>query len=141
MNTGQAEKASAFKKAHPELQEYWDRKNDFYMPDITQAMADYGEKLPEGQDARVRADFDPATASSGAVKIADYIDSPKLKTYTLDEWVTILGKQGPQITELSLRAWEFPDETDTKTEQYLRKVALIFDLTYEEFIISIGQAE
>ena len=139
-DTGQDDKAKAWKKAHPELQEYWDMKNKVYTPQIVEAMAVYGEKLPEGQDARLRQDFVEETASTGAVDIAEYIQSPDLKTYTKDEWVSMLG---PQTVEMALYAWEdiVNDQNGADIIEYLRDQAGLFGMSYEEFIISIGGAE
>ncbi len=136
-DTGQTDKASAWKKAHPELQEYWDKRNKVYMPAITEHMAVYGEKLPEGQDIRLRPDFVPEEASTGALDIAEFIEAPDLKTYRMDEWVTMLG---PETVEVALFAWEGVDIGEDM-EAYLKGKADQFNMEYEEFIISIGQAD
>ncbi len=139
-DTGQKDKAKSYKKAHPEIQKWLDKKNKVYIPVLTQYMADYGELLPEGADMRVREDFVPAKAPTGAVDIAEYIEAPKIKTYTKDEWSLMLT---PEVTGVILEAYEglldLSEAPDIKV--YITELAKQFGLTYEELLLSVGEAD
>ena len=136
-DTEQKEQAKAWLKKYPQLEKYWEKKNKYYTPIITQSMADYGEKLPEGQDLRLRQDFDREAASSGTQDIAAYIESPKIKSYTKDEWLTILGQTNMSMAML---AWEMGKKFPSDLKERLESIASGMGMNYEELIISIGQA-
>jgi len=134
-DTGQKDEAKAWKKKYPQLQNYWDKKNDVYIPDLTQAMVDYGEKLPEGQDTRLRDDWGLDVASTGEVDIAGYIEAPDTKSYTRDEWVGILKSKE---TEMVLLAWELGDEFPKDLLPHVQDMAAELGMSYDELVLSVG---
>ena len=136
-DTKQDDLKEAWLKKYPELEEYWERKNKFYTPIITEHMVEYGEKLPEGQDMRLREDFDREVASTGAIAIADYIEAPDVKTYTKDEWLGLIGPENMTMAQL---AWELDDEFPQDLRPHLVEIGNYFDLSYEELILSVEQA-
>jgi hypothetical protein len=133
-NTGQADEAKAYKKQHPELKEYSEMKKE-KMAEIQELMLEYGEKLPEGQDIRIRRTEE--IESFGEEQIRDFLAQPQTKSYTKSEWVKIIGTEE---TQMAILVWE-----DINVPQdivnHLRGIAESLGMTYEELIMSVGQAD
>jgi len=132
-NTGQSEEAKAYKKQHPELKEYSELKKE-KMTAIQELMLKYGEQLPVGADMRLRQT--EAVESFGEQQARDYINQPQTRSYTLNEWVEMIGSEE---TQAALMVWEkvgVPQDI----QNHLTGIATSMGMSYDEFILSIGQA-
>ena len=133
-NTGQGEEAAAYKKQHPELKKYSEIKKE-KMAEIQELMVEYGEQLPEGQDIRLRVTEE--VGSFGEQQIRDFLNQPQTRAYTKSEWVEIIGAEE---TQMAILIWEDVD-IPQDIISHLRGIADSLDMTYDELITSIGQAD
>ncbi len=134
VDSGQAEEAKAYKKQHPELKQYSEMKKE-KMAVIQEQMLEYGEKLPEGQDMRLRQAEE--VESFGEQQLRDFFAEPQTRSYTKAEWVEIIGKEE---TQAAILIWEDID-VPQDIVNHLQGIAESMDMTYEELITSVGQAD
>ena len=134
-DSGQSDAAKAYKKANPDLKSYYDMRDELSKV-ITVAMVEYGEKLPEGEDMRLRKDL-PKEPSVIEQKIIDFIEAPKPKTYNRQEWIEFIGKEEYSVARIAWEGIPIPEDAENR----LREIARDFNMTYEEFLLSIGATD
>lgn len=134
-DSGQKEKAKQYKKNHPELEAYWDRRSEL-MPKIEDAVVAYGEKLPDGEPARLRTDL-PEKLSRGEEKIIEFLEQAQTKGYTKAEWLQMLGEVEMQILLQAYEGANLPEDV----RLYFENIANQYNLSLEGLIKSVGTAE
>ncbi len=131
-NTGQNEKASAYRKQHPELKKYSELKKKG-LEEIQELILEFGDKLPEGEPTRLREDVGE---SIGAQQAQEYVERPEEVGYTIQEWTSMLG---PELTRLAILSYE-GEQLPTDIRNLLDQQAEMFGLTRQELIENIGQS-
>ena len=134
-DAGLKDKAKAYKVANPDLKKYYDRRDEL-SPVITEAMVEFGEKLPEGEDMRLREDIsEPSVIEQ---KIMDFVEGPVPKTYSRQEWIEFIGAETYAVARIAWRQANNLEDVPGDIDKRLREIAEDFNLSYEEFLISIG---
>ncbi len=134
VNTGQSKEASAYYKQHPELKKYSELKKE-KMAEIEEKILEYSGELPEGADMRLREITDAQTFGEQAAR--EFVTQPDIVSYTKSEWVNMIGAEE---TRAAILAWEqviLPQDIIS----HLQGIAEAYGMTYDELIISIGQAD
>lgn len=132
VRSGQKDEAKEYKKNNLDLKRYYDRR-DVLKEDVKDAIVEYGEKLTDGESTRLRDDL-PEDISEGESDIIDYYNEPDPKKYSDKEWRELIGKEA---VGNALLVWD-GQPISNKDEEDLKKLAEEYDLTYDEFILSIG---
>lgn len=133
-NTGQNDAARAFKAENPELSQYSDLK-DAGMESIEKLMLEYGQDLPEGQDMRLREPGEDIPI--GEQQLRGAISQPQVRSFTLSEWTQIIGEQETMLALQEYGGLSMPGDI----REHFQKIAERMGMTYEELIISIGEAQ
>jgi hypothetical protein len=85
----------AFVRLHPELQAYWDYREEQGKL-VNQKVINVAGNLPQGLPATMRTDYDPNQVGIGAEDIQAGLNQPEdpLAVITPDEWRNYLGEKG-----------------------------------------------
>ena len=134
VNTGQSEEASAYYKAHPELEKYSELKKE-KMAAIEEKILKYSGELPEGADMRLRQMLAEQTYGEQAAR--ESVNQPETVSFTKSEWVNMIGAEE---TRAAIMAWEqvgLPQDIIN----HLRGIAEAYGMTYEELVEKVGSAK
>ena len=134
VDTDQSEEASAYKKAHPELKRYSELKKE-KLALVEEKILKYSEELPEGKDMRLRPEEEDFTFGEQAAR--EFVNQPQTVSYTKSEWVNMIGAEE---TRAAIMIWE-GISVGGVIEEHLERIANNYGMSYEEFIMSIGQAD
>ena len=130
---GQSEEAKAYKRQHPEIKAY-ETMRDELREEIRDAVVEYGGKIPEGFSSRLQKELEGL--SEGERDIIDFMEQPQTVGYTLVEWRKLIGEEAVTVALMEWNQLTVPEDI----KQYLETIAEGLGMSYDEFILSIGQA-
>ncbi|MCP4143061.1 MAG: hypothetical protein GY755_22685 [Chloroflexi bacterium] len=122
-------KASQFKKEHPEMKAYSEKKANLE-EFVIRSLVGMGDKLPQGQEPSIREDFVPESATQE--ELLGTVEAPQI---TWQEWQSVLS---PPMQNMIKSYWEEGEDLDYYVRRQLEFDAKQFGMSADEALISIG---